>query len=207
MTTDDFQHKDCTKCGETKSLSEYYKRLDGHSYRCKPCVKEQTKARYASNAERYRAEARAYRKANPEKVKARRLAWKQANPEKNVKSVVEYQRRNPEKHALSAKKYRENNLHLYREYAHRRNEKLKDNGVYLVTEKEVSKLLQSPCVHCGKLEAQTLDHIIPIDLGGTHSVGNLQTLCLSCNSSKRNRVMTVWRKLKHVPFSGSVTKL
>ena len=35
----------------------------------------------------------------------------------------------------------------------------------------------------------TVDHIIPQDFGGNTVVGNLQLLCLKCNSRKGNRPM------------------
>jgi 5-methylcytosine-specific restriction endonuclease McrA len=36
--------------------------------------------------------------------------------------------------------------------------------------------------------AATIDHIVPFVLGGDHSRANVQTLCLSCNSSKSDTV-------------------
>lgn len=36
------------------------------------------------------------------------------------------------------------------------------------------------------LTAATVDHVVPLSLGGEHSRANAQTLCLSCNSRKRS---------------------
>jgi 5-methylcytosine-specific restriction endonuclease McrA len=33
----------------------------------------------------------------------------------------------------------------------------------------------------------TLDHIVPVELGGTNDPSNLVTACLSCNSAKQDR--------------------
>lgn len=44
------------------------------------------------------------------------------------------------------------------------------------------------CVNCGATERLSLDHVIPWSHGGSDHVGNLQTMCVSCNSSKSNRV-------------------
>lgn len=188
------ESKACATCAQIKPLEQFHRQLQRRIAHCKDCMKIRTKKRYAANAESLRQKARDYRKANPEKVKASKAAWKKANSEKNVESVVAYQKRNPEKHAKWAKTYREKNQDKYRLWSHNRSEKLRVNGIYKITDKELQKLLSSPCVECGCMENQTLDHIIPIDLGGRHAIGNLQTLCLSCNSSKRNRVMTVWKK-------------
>ncbi len=41
------------------------------------------------------------------------------------------------------------------------------------------------CLACGKKSKLTLDHILPIALGGETSIFNVQPLCVSCNCSKR----------------------
>ena len=42
-------------------------------------------------------------------------------------------------------------------------------------------------IRCGGAPATTADHVIPLDLGGTNALANLQPACLSCNSAKKNR--------------------
>jgi 5-methylcytosine-specific restriction endonuclease McrA len=37
-------------------------------------------------------------------------------------------------------------------------------------------------------KAASLDHIVPVSLGGDHSEANLQLAHFSCNSKKRNKV-------------------
>jgi hypothetical protein len=62
--------KRCTKCHESKPLSDFYEMVgmrDGHRNECKAC-------NLADKARRYRA--------NPEKDKERVRRWQQANPEK-----------------------------------------------------------------------------------------------------------------------------
>jgi len=44
------------------------------------------------------------------------------------------------------------------------------------------------CVKCKSPEKLEIDHIIPVSKGGKGVIDNLQTLCISCNRSKRNRV-------------------
>lgn len=43
------------------------------------------------------------------------------------------------------------------------------------------------CMKCGGHTRLSIDHIHPEVLGGTESIDNLQTLCLSCNSKKGAR--------------------
>lgn len=43
------------------------------------------------------------------------------------------------------------------------------------------------CAHCESSENIEIDHIVPIALGGTNTIDNVQPLCRSCNSSKGSR--------------------
>jgi hypothetical protein len=40
------------------------------------------------------------------------------------------------------------------------------------------------CVECGSSENLEFDHVIPVSMGGAHTVRNLQLLCASCNAAK-----------------------
>ena len=35
----------------------------------------------------------------------------------------------------------------------------------------------------------TIDHIIPLSLGGSHNLNNLQLLCIDCNIKKGNSII------------------
>jgi len=43
------------------------------------------------------------------------------------------------------------------------------------------------CAKCGQKRALTRDHIIPLAIGGTDDITNIQPLCRSCNSAKGAR--------------------
>jgi len=61
-----------------------------------------------------------------------------------------------------------------------------ENGGHL-TAKEWRELLfeaDYKCQKCGTEKDLTLDHIIPVLLGGRNEKENAQVLCRSCNSSK-----------------------
>jgi hypothetical protein len=47
---------------------------------------------------------------------------------------------------------------------------------------------QGRCIQCGSNQYIEFDHIIPLSLGGAHSVNNIQLLCRTCNSKKSNHI-------------------
>lgn len=46
----------------------------------------------------------------------------------------------------------------------------------------------SACLCCGSTEPPTMDHVVPLSLGGPHDKTNLQPLCHLCNSLKQATV-------------------
>ncbi len=43
------------------------------------------------------------------------------------------------------------------------------------------------CAYCGSQEDITQDHIIPLSKGGQNVIENIQPLCRTCNSRKRDK--------------------
>jgi 5-methylcytosine-specific restriction endonuclease McrA len=43
------------------------------------------------------------------------------------------------------------------------------------------------CLRCGELDP-TVDHVIPLSLGGPNTIENVQVLCAVCNSDKGDRI-------------------
>jgi len=61
------------------------------------------------------------------------------------------------------------------------------HGIAIVPQKTRKRVFardKNTCLCCGTKENITIDHIRPRSQGGDHSLSNLQTLCLSCNSKK-----------------------
>jgi 5-methylcytosine-specific restriction endonuclease McrA len=44
------------------------------------------------------------------------------------------------------------------------------------------------CLASGVVEALTVDHVVPLALGGTNTIENIQPLCSRCNGIKGCRV-------------------
>lgn len=45
------------------------------------------------------------------------------------------------------------------------------------------------CLGCGRVEKLTVDHVVPLSLGGNNWPANLQPLCLSCNLKKHTKII------------------
>lgn len=58
------------------------------------------------------------------------------------------------------------------------------------------------CCYCGvpfkTSKEKTADHIVPISRGGLHSILNLVICCISCNSSKCDKMVDEWRTVNRL---------
>ena len=72
-------------------------------------------------------------------------------------------------------------------------------GIYSFIEwKNLKEKYNYMCLCCKRFEPEiklTVDHIIPISLGGNNDISNIQPLCISCNSKKGNRKIINYSKL------------
>jgi len=173
-------NKTCTKCGETKPTTEFYKKSaarDGLRNQCKSCKKAQQKAWHEANREEKKASSKAYREANPEKIKARRKAYHEANPEK-IKAQKKAYRLTP------AGKFSE-----YKNNANRR-------GIpFLMEFQQFEGLWEKPCYYCGaEIKTIGLDRV---DNYGPYHIDNVVSCCASCNTSKSALPLEEWLERKN----------
>lgn len=200
--------KTCTKCHTKKSVSQFYMARGQYVSACKECKRLQGKQYYIDNKETVKVKRAAYQKAHQAEQYEHLKKWRKNNPEKareagrrqyaeNIEHRLAVKKAwrlaNPEAVKAILEKHRLNHLPKMAEKSHKRRAKLRGNGVFQVTEKELIRLYASPCAHCGTMENVTIDHIIPVARGGRHSIGNLQPLCLTCNSSKNAKTMAEWK--------------
>jgi 5-methylcytosine-specific restriction endonuclease McrA len=200
--------KCCTGCNIVKTVDLFYREKAGHRSKCKACEVVRGKQYYLDNKEAVKAKRAIYQKAHLAEQYVHNQAWRKRNVEKvreagrrqyanNIehrkKVKNEWRNKNAELVKGYLEKYRVQHLPKMAEKAHKRRVRVRGNGVYLVTEKELNRLYKSPCVNCGTKERITADHIIPVIRGGKHSIGNLQPLCLSCNASKNSKTMVEWK--------------
>jgi 5-methylcytosine-specific restriction endonuclease McrA len=67
-----------------------------------------------------------------------------------------------------------------------------DSAEWRTARARAKEQLEPYCVRCGKhLEGNdyTIDHIIPLNKGGTHDLHNLQAMCRVCNGTKQDKTL------------------
>lgn len=198
--------KKCTKCGESKPLTEFYKeprKRDGLHSACKACFKICAARYYAANCdgaktirrkwyvlnrEKVRASNAKWQKDNLDKVRASQAKYLAANYEKHKASVARWQTANYEKFRAGQAKYLTENLEAHRVYEHNRRARKRENGGALSPDlaDRLYKLQKGKCPCCKEPLGDDfhLDHIIPIALGGTNTDDNIQLLRQRCNNQK-----------------------
>lgn len=164
-----YDSKVCSRCHELKPLSEYGKdrsRKDGLCYECVACRNKLANQRRQANLAAYRETEKKWSAANQERVKATQTRWLVTHRDDVL--VISH------KH---------------------RAQKAGTGGTYTVQEwKELKARYDNRCLCCYRPEGEvviSIDHIVPIDKGGTNYIDNIQPLCLSCNFRKR---------LKHICY-------
>ena len=176
--------KQCSKCGETKPISEYHRDKyanDGYVQKCKSCVKIKSKLWNQKNTEIVKIKNREKYLKNPEYYIQKSQKWIERNKQQKKITDKQYQLNNPEIYRLSKQRYKARKL---------------KNGVYEISKKEWAKIYASPCIYCGSKINIQADHVVPVARGGTHGIGNLVAACQPCNGSKRERTITEWKKAK-----------
>lgn len=202
------ERKLCAKCGVELPLSEFVTVKSRNTYRlfswCKACKRDYAKARYHNRSDEQKALAKEtqkkYVEANRDRVLASRKKWQEENSERYAARKQEYylrtKERDKERKAEYKHRYVRENKEKVNNSTQRRRAKKKQNGVCLVTAKEIRRIYSSPCLYCGSTTQISVDHVVPIYRGGRHSIGNLAPACKLCNSSKGSKFLTEWKKFK-----------
>ena len=165
----------------------------------KEAVRAYNKAYHEANREKARAYNKIYREANKEKLKAYIKAYRKANKEKLNAQSKAYHQTNKKVVRLRNKAWRQRNPEIYRKHnrthhalkhttqAEPINEKivyLRDGWKCQICKKRVDKEFKWPDPMFA-----SLDHIIPLSKGGTHTYNNVQLVHLKCNLRKYNNIV------------------
>lgn len=176
--------KVCSRCGETKSVDEFWKdsrSSDGLRSACIVCLKK------SRDNDRYR-------RANRDRAtKARsegrwNTAWR---------TTKEWHAR----HREQQRRYRARNRNQYRKRnsvrmkVFRSNQRSENGSITVQEWQDLCERYGNVCLSCGTPAAETpegrltIDHVKPVSEGGLGDIENLQPLCMSCNRNKGTRTV------------------
>lgn len=138
----------------------------------------EVRARMVERAKRWALE-------HPERANENQRRWREENREK----CAEYTRRH---RALHRERYRAQHVSTQ----HARRWRLVNQGGDFTGRhsKLVHAFWGSRCAYCGgavdpKRVGSSLDHVVPLSLGGSHTPGNVVACCKPCNDRKNARVV------------------
>lgn len=158
---------------------------------------------YERNAEYYRAKAKEFRRIKKEQISGALRSWRDRNREHikayRAKHIERERERNRARYAsMSREQKRERRTRYAEMYA--RCDMARRARLLAATVEEVDRLAvierdNATCYLCGtKLNPETdkitLDHVIPLTRGGSHSMDNLKVACVSCNTRKSNKLLS-----------------
>ncbi len=186
--------KKCKKCNVVKSINSFCadkSKKDGIKNICNSCNNAITQKWRDNNRERDRSNSKKWRDNNLEKSKDNFSTWLSENKEKFNEAVKSWRLRNKDREKQTRKVWRErNHLKLAIDSSNRRARIKGVTGRITKTEWiNLCERYKNKCLCCGREDMKlTIDHIVPISLGGLNIISNIQPLCSYCNNSKGAKV-------------------
>lgn len=178
--------KKCTKCGEIKSTTEFYKNSrskDGLKTWCKICHLEDSKKR----EKKYNEKRRLYRLENKEEYRVKKRVYYLENKEKILSDNSQW------------RKSFNGRLLSYQRSAKKRNIE------WLLTENEFKSFWNVPCTYCGA-EIDTIG-IDRINNDKPYVLDNCTSCCSTCNKMKLDLSQEVFiNKIKQILTNFKIEK-
>ena len=194
------ESKKCSRCLETKPLTEFSVNKsspDGRHSLCKPC---KTESRSSPSAERIEAErnrSKRYYQENKARITELRKARYAKDKEATLAKNREWRDKHLEQHRAQCRQWAKDNPVAMRAIIARRRAKILEvGGSY--SKYDVARLMETQGKECACCSVDLdsagyhVDHIHPISRGGSNSPDNLQLLCPTCNRRKSNKLPAEW---------------
>ena len=188
--------KKCTKCGELKPLSEYFKNiraLDGLSHHCKLCQKETYAKYYASHRKEGLSRSKKYYMEHREEKTAYDREYRLKN---RAKILGRNENRREEISVYNKRHLQAEEGRLSRKAASmRRRVRTGGKRLSLQDVREVMLEYGGLCPYCNNMipvNKGNIDHIVPVSKGGTNIRENLVYVCSACNSKKMANSLLVF---------------
>lgn len=202
--------KICKRCGSEKPLEEFSPDKSGGQGRapwCRPCFAAYMRETRRANPEKFREQYRKWNQNRSEASRARsreRCAeWRKSTEnrarmnacsrehyrkhrEHYLEQMKDWAARHPEASREIKRRWNAANRESLRLRTQLRRARLATSeGCF--TEKEWRELCaryDHRCLCCGMWEPLTVDHVVPVSMGGSSYIENIQPLCGPCNSRK-----------------------
>jgi hypothetical protein len=182
--------KTCTKCRAEKPALMFHK---GQS-QCKFCRNRANKEYRTAHSEGIKQYKKEYKEKFPERVKASQKKYRNKHEDNFKRYKRDFYLKHgywadPENTKERGRKYRREHPEIVKAcYLKYKEQKRQNGGSH--TAKEWRKLVlyfENKCVGCGaKPKKLEKDHVIPVSMGGSNKIENIQPLCRACNCKKRN---------------------
>jgi len=149
--------------------------------------------------EKARLRAARYKVAFPERVKLSHKQDYERHRERYIERAAEWAAAHPARCREIGKAWSASNPERVRDsrVASKANARARALGVEgeldLTSRAQMIARWGDLCLACGAPEV-TLDHVVPLVLGGSNDISNLQPLCIDCNRAK-NRKTTDYRQI------------
>lgn len=178
----DATEKTCSRCQQTLPIEQFAIQRPATGARrglCQPCHN-------AANLE--------HKRANRERLREQGLAYYAANRDLILAKLKRYREEHPEADKATHRKWKSANKDMVNAATHRRRNKVAENGGHWTAEQwqALKADFDYHCLLCWRQEPEitlTVDHVVPVSLGGSNDISNLQPLCKSCNSLKHRQTL------------------
>lgn len=193
--------KTCNKCKMNKPIDDFSinkrNKTDGRQPKCKACNSQY----YAERSESINKRVSEHYHNNHERILIERVELRK-RPDAKAKKAEQDRKYYLLNKSQVQKRYRqwakENREWLsayHSAWEPKRRFLIEKNGNNSLTKAEVRELFMSHpyCEYCGSVENLSLDHIIPITRGGQHCLENVTVACMTCNTSKNNKLLSEWK--------------
>jgi 5-methylcytosine-specific restriction endonuclease McrA len=200
--------KICCRCKTEKGESDFGKRSDrpsGLQYYCKKCgsilrkqYRKGNEEKYASYDHRDKEEIylknKSYYWRHRESEKVRAASWYWDNLERASRNAKKWDERNPGRRSMDSKLWKQNNPGRIRILNfNRKASKLEALGIS--SDSQILNRIEvfgSRCWVCGNdwvsgRNRNAIDHVKPLNSGGSNWPANLRPICKSCNSRKNKK--------------------
>lgn len=178
--------RECSKCGEEKSLDEFAKnstKKGGVDSLCLDCNAKKTKKYYEKYPDKKLESDKKYHENHEEEIKERSKKKYWETREIRLEKARDYYQDNKEVIKEKVKNYRQTERGRMVRNASNAKRRAGEKDTDITS--DFIQALKEETTHCelcgNEIDSYHLDHIIPLAIDGPHITSNVRYICSSCN--------------------------